>query len=194
MIAQANSQTLTPFGAAAAFIIVSLIWISPLENENWMQGSVYGFGFVPREEISRIGAALRDASRPDEEVLAPAFICFQANRRELIRFPEEYGVLREAEAEFAQDGFLAARAHLGSENFFQLIGETAHFWRDPIIESMQNGKLNAIVPDSPIQLLPLVTPPLFQPPDYPQMLLDNGFKPAAQTEQFILWKRESPTR
>ncbi|HVN29157.1 MAG TPA: hypothetical protein VMT64_11750, partial [Candidatus Binataceae bacterium] len=194
MIAQANSQTLVPVGASAAFIVISLLWISPLENENWMQGSVYGFGFVPREEISRIGAALRDASRPDEEVLAPAFICFQANRRELIRFPEEYGVLREAEAEFAQDGFLAARAHLGSENFFQLIGETAHFWRDPIIESMQNGKLNAIVPDSPIQLLPLVTPTLFQPPDYPQMLLDNGFKPAAQTEQFILWKRESPTR
>ena len=37
-------------------ILISLLWIAPLENENWMQGSVYGFGFVPREEVSRIGA------------------------------------------------------------------------------------------------------------------------------------------
>ena len=190
IIEQANAQALMPLGASLAFIIISLIWIAPLENENWLQGSVYGFGFVPRAEVSRIGAALREASGADRDVLAPAFICFQANRRELIRFPEEYGVLREAEAEFAQDGFAATREHLGGENFFQLLADTAHFWREPIIESIRDGKLDAIIPDSSIQLLPLVTPPLLQPPPYPELLVDNGFKPAAQTDHFVLWKRE----
>jgi hypothetical protein len=185
-----GSQRWLPLAGCGVFILISILWIAPLENENWMQGSVYGFGFVPREEVSRLGAALHDASRPDEEVLAPAFISFQANRRELIRFPETYGVLREAEQEFHRDGFAAARAHLGQENFFQLIGETAHFWRDPIMQSIQDGKLNAIVPDSPIQLLPLVIPPVLLPADFPQIMVDSGFRPVFRTDHFVLWQRK----
>jgi len=186
----ADSQAWIRLAGCMLFFLVSISWIAPLENENWLQGSVYGFGFVPRDEVARIGAALHAASRPDEDVLAPAFICFQANRRELIRFPETYGVLREAELEYQRDGFAAARAHLGQENFFRLIGETSHFWREPIIKSIQDGKLNAIIPDSPMQLLPLVLPPVLLPADFPQLLVDNGFKPVSQTDHFILWQRK----
>ncbi len=189
-VASKDSHTWRRLAGCTAFIIISILWISPIENENWMQGSAYGFGFVPREEVSRIGAALHDASRPDEDVLAPSFIAFQANRREMIRFPETYGVLREAELEYERDGFAAARAHLGHENFFQLIAETSHYWRDPIIKSIQDGKLNVIIPDSPIQLLPLVLPPVLLPADFPQVLVDNGFRPTAQTEHYILWQRK----
>jgi Dolichyl-phosphate-mannose-protein mannosyltransferase len=185
-----DRQSWMPLAGCGVFILISILWIAPLENENWMQDSVYGFGFVSREEVARIGAALHDASRPDEEVLAPAFISFQANRRELIRFPETYGVLREAELEYQRDGFAAARAHLGQKNFFRLIAETAHFWRDPIIKSIQDGKLNAIVPDSPIQLLPLVIPPVLLPADFSQVLVDNGFRPVSRTDHFILWERK----
>lgn len=188
--ASKDSRALMRLVGCGVFILVSLLWIAPLVNENWYQGSVYGFGFVPREEVSRIGAALHDASGPDDDVLAPAFIAFQANRREMIRFPETYGVLREAELEYQRDGFMAARAHLGQENFFQLIAETAHFWRDPIIKSIQDGKLSAIIPDSEIQLLPLVIPPVLLPPTFPQTLVDEGFKPVLQTEHFILWQRK----
>jgi hypothetical protein len=109
----------------------------------------------------------------------------------MIRFPETYGVLREAELEYEHDGFAAARAHLGSENFFKLIADTAHFWRDPIIKSIQDGKLNAIVPDSQVQLLPLVLPPVMLPADFPQILVDGGFQPVFQTDHFILWQRKS---
>jgi len=196
MIAQAqivsdDSQARIRLAGCALFILISLVWIAPLENQNWLQGSVYGFGFVPRDEVSRIGAALHDTSAPEEDVLAPAFICFQANRRELIRFPETYGVWREAELEYQRDGFARARDHLGHENFFRLIAETGHFWRDPIIQSIQAGKLNAIIPDSPIQLLPLVLPPVLLPADFPQVLVDNGFRPVSQTDHFVLWKRAS---
>jgi len=189
MIDQFQTESWMGLAACTVFILISIFWIAPIENENWMQGSVYGFGFLPRDEVSRIGIALHDASRPDEDVLAPAFICFQANRPELIRFPETYGVLREAELEYDRDGFAQARAHLGNENFFRLIAETGHFWRDPIIKSIQDGKLNAIILDSPIQLLPLVLPPVLLPADVAQVLVDNGFRPVSQTEHFVLWKR-----
>jgi hypothetical protein len=68
----------------------------------------------------------------------------------------------------------------------------AHFWREPIIKSIQDGKLNAIIPDSPVQLLPLVLPPVLLPADFPQVLVDNGFRPGSQTDDFVLWKR-NPT-
>lgn len=176
--------------ACVVFILLSITFIAPLVNENWLQGSVYGFGFVPRDEISRIGAALHDATRIDDDVVAPAFICFQANRREFIRFPETYGVEREAELEYRRHGFARARAHLGRENFFSLIAQTVHFWRDPLIASIREGRLNAVIPDSQIQLMPLVVPPVMLPPAFPQVLVDNGFLPVMQTEHFILWQRK----
>ena len=190
--ASKDSRARLGLAGCAVYILISLLWIAPLENENWMQGSVYGFGFVPREEVSHIGSALHDASRPDEDILAPSFIAFQANRRQMIRFPETYGVLREAELEYERDGFAAARAHLGGENFFKLIADTAHFWRDPIIKSIQDGKLNAIVPDSSIQLLPLVIPPVLLPADFPKLLVDSGFQPLFQSDDFVLWQRKQP--
>ena len=176
-------------GASAIFVVLSLIWIAPLVNENWGQGAVYGFGFIPRAEISQLGLALNKSSRPGEEVVAPAFLCFQAHRRELIRFPETYGVLREAELEYRRDGLGAARAHLGSENFFGLIVRTAHFWRDPILDSIRAGKVSAVIPDSPIQLLPLVIPPQLMPPDLGATLAQSGLRPTLETDHFVLWSR-----
>ena len=93
-----------------ALLAICLLWLSPIINENWLHGAVYGFGFVPRSEIPQLADALRAASKPDDDVIAPSFICFEANRRELIRYPETYGVYREAKAEYERDGFFAALA------------------------------------------------------------------------------------
>lgn len=187
-----NRESALWLGASAILLLISLIWIAPLVNENWGQGAVYGFGFIPRAEISQLGLALRKSSRREDEVVAPAFLCFQAHRRELIRFPETYGVLREAELEYQRDGLKAARARLGSENFFGLIVATAHFWRDPILTSIRSGKVSSVIPDSPIQLLPLVIPPQLMPPDFGAILAESGLRPTLETEHFVLWSRAPP--
>ncbi len=168
--------------AGIALIAIFLFWLAPLRNENWLHGSVYGFGFVPRAEISQLADALRVASKPDEDVVAPSFICFEAGRKELIRYPETYGVYREAKAEFDRDGFLAARRHLGKVDFFQLIVDTRHFWTEQIRDAIASGKVSAVISDSPIQLLPLV----LIPDDF---LTQNGFRPTLVTEHFALWTR-----
>ena len=165
-----------------ALIAISLVWIAPLINENWLHGAVYGFGFVPRAEISQLAVALRAASKPDEDVIAPSFVCFEAGRRELIRFPETYGVYREAKLEYERDGFLAARRHLGSADFFQLISDTRHFWTQQMRDAIAGGKVSAVISDSPIQLLPLV----LVPEDF---LTSNGFHVALTTDHFTLWSR-----
>jgi Dolichyl-phosphate-mannose-protein mannosyltransferase len=169
----------------AALILISLIWIAPLVNENWLHGAVYGFGFVPRAEISQLADALRAASKPEDDVIAPSFICFEANRRELIRYPETYGVYREGKAEYARDGFVAARRRLGTADFFQLISDTRHYWTDQMRDAIAGGKVSTVISDSPIELLPLV----LVPEDF---LSSNGFRPVLATDHFTLWTRTPP--
>jgi Dolichyl-phosphate-mannose-protein mannosyltransferase len=166
----------------AALILISLIWIAPLINEDWLHGSVYGFGFVSRTEISKVADALRAASKPTDDVIAPSFICFEANRRELIRYPETYGVYREAKAEYDRDGFFAARHRMGATDFFQLISDTRHYWTDEMRAAIASGKVSAVISDSPIQLFPLV----LVPEDF---LTSNGFRPTLITDHFTLWTR-----
>ena len=176
------SQRWQRLAGDAALIVGFLIWIAPLINENWLHGAVYGFGFAPRAEISQLADALRAASKPGDDVIAPSFVCFEAGRRELIRYPETYGVYREAKAEYERDGFFAARQKLGAADFFQLISDTRHFWTEQMRDAIADGKVPAVISDSPIQLLPLV----LVPEDF---LSSNGFRPTLTTDHFVLWTR-----
>ncbi|HYL60900.1 MAG TPA: hypothetical protein VEU51_18690 [Candidatus Acidoferrales bacterium] len=174
-------------GGGLALIAIFLIWLTPLVNENWLHGSVYGFGFVPRAEIAQLAAGLRDSSKPGDDVVAPSFICFEAARRELVRYPETYGVYRLAKTEYDRDGFAAARRHLGNADFFQLIAETRGAWTAEMRDAIASGKVAAVINDSPIQLLPLV----LIPDDF---LAANGFRRVMATEHFTLWaKAPSPS-
>ncbi len=167
--------------SACLFVVVSLVWISPLENQNWLHGSVYGFGFMPRSQIARIATAIRNGSAPGENVIAPSFLCFQANRPELIRFPETYGVYRNARAEVEKYGFFKAREMLDREDFFNLIVKTSGYWTTQIKQAVTRGTVRVVVPDSPIQLLPLVFVP-------PEVLAKSGYRPVLETQYFIVWQ------
>ncbi|HEY9158070.1 ArnT family glycosyltransferase [Candidatus Binatus sp.] len=171
----------------AALIAIFLIWITPIVNENWLHGAVYGFGFVPRAEISQLAGALRAVSHPGDDVIAPSFVCFEAGRRELIRYPETYGVYREAKAEYDRDGFFAARRHLGAADFFQIISDTQHFWIEQMRDAIAGGKVSAVISDSPIQMFPLV----LVPEDF---LSSNGFRVVLTTDHFTLWSRTPAPR
>lgn len=168
--------------SGAAVIVLCLVWLTPLVNANWLHGSVYGFGFVPRDEIARLGATVREATRADEEVIAPSFICFEANRRELIRFPETYGVYREGRAALEREGFFAARRRLGHASFAGLIQSTAQYWTDDMRAAIDSGSVSVVVSDSPIQPLPIVFVP-------EGLLVADGFRPIATTEHYVVWKR-----
>ena len=172
-------------GGGGLLILACLLILTPLVNENWLHGAVYGFGFVPRDEISQIAAAVNRATAPGDNVIAPSFICFEANRPELIRYPELYGAYREARAIYERNGFLVARRQLGGANFFTLIGETAHYWTDPIKDAVAKRQVKIVISDSLIQLLPLVLVP-------PQLLADSGYRPVLRTEHYTVWELEAP--
>jgi hypothetical protein len=165
-------------------VMVCLLLLTPLVNENWLRNSVYGFGFVPHDEISRIAATVRGATHPNDNVIAPSFICFEANRPQLIRYPELYGAYREAKAVYQRDGFWTARQQLGAANFFSLISDTAHYWTDPINDAVAKRQVKIVISDSPIQLLPLVLV-------RPELLASSGYRPILRTEHYTVWEVES---
>ena len=165
------------------FVGACILWLTPLINENW-HASVYGFGFVDRSELRALSDGLSSVSAPDEEVIAPSLICFLAQRRELIRYPETYGVYREAEQQFTKYGFFEARRRLANADFFELIGASAHYWSEPMRQAIDDGEVNAIIADSSIQMMPLVS-------FGPSVLIKSGFAPYLRTEHFVLWQRVS---
>ncbi len=164
-------------------IVVSLAWLTPLINQNWLHGSVYGFGFIERAEVAELAAAIDRSSAAGQEIIAPSFLCFEANRIELIRFPETYGVYRNAQEAVAREGFIAARRELGGQDFFGLIAETAHFWTGRIRAAIAARRVPVVISDSPVQMLPLVEIP-------PDFLAANGYRPILRTAHFTLWAIE----
>ena len=173
--------------ACAAVIAAALLWVTPLRNESWERRSVYGFGFMPRDEIRTLARALREATNAREEVIAPSFIAFEANRLQLIRYPENYGVIREAESLYRAEGFDVARARLGQEDFFDLITRTSNIWNDEVVRGIAiGGPVNAVILDTPIQLLPLVNAS-------EEALAQRQFRPAVRTTHYTLWLRDSTT-
>ena len=180
MAEQHNSADWRWIIGGGVLIVVCLAWLTPLINENWLRGSVYGFGYVPRAEVAELAAAIDRASAPGDEIIAPSFLCFEANRIELIRFPETYGVYREARTEFAKDGFVAARRRLGNADFFGLIASTSHYWTAEIHDAVAAHRVPVVISDSPLQLLPLVDVP-------PEFLASSGYRPLLRTEHFTVW-------
>jgi hypothetical protein len=173
----------------ASSILLSIFVVAPLVNENWLRGSVYGFGFMPRSEIVAIASVIRSHSPLNEPIIAPAFLAFEANRSLLIAFPETYGVYRQAKENYNREGFGRARDSLGRADFFELIGGTAHWWSDQMKQAIVDRRVNVVVPDSQIQLLPIVRAPLA--PVGVDFLLANGFSPALRTEHYTVWARAS---
>ena len=66
-----------------------------------------------RDEVSRIGSRCMMRAVQTRMSSRPRSSAFRPIGARLIRFPETYGVLREAELEYDRDGFAQARAHLG---------------------------------------------------------------------------------
>src|SRR5262249_3015351 len=169
--------------AGAAVVVVCLLWITPLDNESALRGSVYGFGFVARRELAQVASAVGEATEAGDEVSAPSFIAFEACRLQAVRYPENIGVMKAGDALRQSVGFREARERFGAKSFFDLINETSDIWNQEVIRALApGGRVNAMIPDSPIQLLPLVNAS-------PAALSERGFHVAQQTEHFTLWLR-----
>jgi hypothetical protein len=133
--------------------------------------------------LAELASALKEATAPNEAVIAPSFIAFEANRLQAIRFPENLGVMQAGDDLRRSVGFWEARQRFGTRSFFDLINDTSSIWTQQVVRGIApGGPVNAMIPDSPIQLLPLVNAS-------PEALSARGFRVALHTDHFALWLR-----
>ena len=168
--------------AALLFTALCLAGPTPLRNENWERDSIYGFGYLPRAELALLAGALREASAPADPVVAPAFLCFEAGRRPLIRFPETWGVYRDVRERALRDGWWRAWRDTARAGFFERIGATARHWQQPLEAALRSGAVEVVVPDSERMLEAIVGPP-------PERLRELGFRPGLRSQHFVVWRR-----
>ena len=178
----ASARDLAWTTAGGAFAIACLLGPTPLRNDNWDRDAVYGFGYVARSELRDLADLIRREVPPDGVVVAPAFLCFEANRRPLIRYPETAGVLADGQRRVARDGFAATRRALADADFFERIGRTSSAWMTELMTALREGRVDLLIPDSAHQLVAILGPP-------PAWLREAGLAPVARTEHFAVWQR-----
>jgi hypothetical protein len=180
---EAWSTSWIRLAAGAAVATACLIWLTPFDNEATLRGAVYGFGFVPRAEVAQLAVALDASTGPGDEVIAPAFIAFEAGRLQAVRYPENIGVMATGDELRRSIGFWEAHRRFGTRSFFDLINETSDIWNKQVARAIApGGSVNAMIPDSPVQLLPLVNAT-------PEALAARGFHLTLHTEHFAVWIR-----
>jgi hypothetical protein len=169
----------------AILAVICVVGLPFTERESWLRGSVYGFGFIDRSEVARLADAIRAHSGPDDEIIAPAFAAFEANRVMAVRFPETYGVYRAARKSIDEIGFSRARSEMGNSDFADLIARTATYWTSIMRKSVEDKRASVVVNDSPLQLVALVRFPDSE-------LSAHGYQPVARTEHYVVWARIKP--
>jgi len=113
--ATARSVTRTKALVCGGLAGLLLLFVSPLRNLNWQagDGSRYGFGYRDRSEIEGTALYVRAHSQSSDVVATPPIIAFQANRRELIPYPEIAGVVERMTASVRERGYIATLGDAG---------------------------------------------------------------------------------
>ena len=158
-----------------------LLWITPLDNEAGLRGSAWiRLRSAPRAVGPRGRAPRRDRSRRRGDRALVHRLRGEPARRSVAL---KTGVMTAGDELRRSVGFRQARERMGHKNFFELINETSDIWNQAVIRAIApGGQVNAMIPDSTIQLLPLVDAS-------PAALSERGFHLALQTEHFTLWLR-----
>jgi hypothetical protein len=168
-------------GAVLLFVIVV-----PLPHANWGPGagSGFGFGYRDRAEIDRVAAYVRSKTAPGALVAMPPILAFQANRPELITYPELAGTMMTLGREVKAKGFATTlkTSEVGQRMFWDEVAASRDVWLPDLAEAIQARRLGAVINFSPADLFPV---PLIDVPD--QALRAAGYVPGLVTEHYTVW-------
>lgn len=176
--------------AALAGAAVLLMFVTPLRHANWGPGaaSAYGFGYRDRAEIDRAASFVRTHTSPGEPVAMPPILAFQANRPELVVYPELAGTIMTLEREVKEKGILNAlrTTEVGQAMFWDEVNASREVWLPTLATAITHRQVGAVINFSPADLFPV---PLIDVPDAP--LRASGYSPALVTEHYVVWIAEN---
>jgi hypothetical protein len=151
--------------AAAITAVLLLAFVIPIRNLNWGVDSVHGFGYRDRREIAELAEVVRSHSAPSDPIAVPPIIAFEANRLELVTYPELAGMLRALEEETARVGYwpiLMGRSRLRGQDFWDAVAESRRLWLPQLADAISSRRTPVVINSSPADLFPV---PLIDVPE-----------------------------
>jgi hypothetical protein len=78
------------------FVTLALACVSAVlaVRDQWSREWYFGLRQISRSEIATVAETVREHTAPDEKIIAPAAICVEAKRQNLIHYRELEGLLR----------------------------------------------------------------------------------------------------
>jgi hypothetical protein len=172
--------------AAIAGAALLLVFVAPIRHASWGPGtaSAYGFGYRDRAEIDRVASFVRAHTTPGEPVATPPILAFQANRPELVVYPELAGTIMTLEREVAAKGIVGAlrTTDVGQAMFWDEVSASRDVWLPTLAAAVAQQRVGAVINFSPADLFPV---PLIDVPDAP--LRAAGYSPRMVTEHYVVW-------
>ncbi|MDE3155398.1 MAG: glycosyltransferase family 39 protein [Acidobacteriota bacterium] len=176
-------------GAAAVAAIVTLallVFVTPVRHEGWGPGasSAYGFGYRDRSEIDQVAAFIRARTSPGERVAVPPILAFQANRPELVVYPELAGTMMQLQAQVTAQGWLRTwrQSDIGKKMFWDEVAASRDAWLPMLARAIEQHTVGAVVDFSPDDLFPV---PLIDVPA--PTLRQYGYTPGLATTHYQVW-------
>lgn len=174
-------QFLLPFSLAAAALLL-LASVVPLKNANWVMGGAYGFGYIPRKDVTEISAFIRENTAPADLLLLPQHIAAESGRETVIsETMDTPGLIGWVEEKRKNKAGL--REILGMAKFktyTQMTREVSELgWRSAA-SLLKQGKIKYVV---------LTTVPADNCPFPAQYLSSLGYAPARRFGGYEAWGR-----
>jgi len=171
---------------AVAAAIGLLAFVTPIDHPGWGPGawSGYGLGYRDRTEIDRIAAFIRARTTPAQRVAVPPIIAFEANRPELVVYPELAGTMMEIERDVTKRGvwWTLRRSGIGRDVFWNEVASSREVWQPRLLAAIRQHRIGAVVDSSPADLFPV---PLIDVPD--AALREAGYAPTLTTQHYTVW-------
>jgi len=129
------------------WLVLCLLWISPIRPSVRHRGAIYGFGFQSRDEIATVARAIRKNSRPNDRIAAPALIAVAADRMKLIAYRELAGELAAIRAAWEEGGLEAALKLSREGRLFSKVQDSRVGWEAEIAQAIREHRLALVVND-----------------------------------------------
>jgi hypothetical protein len=174
--------------ACAALAAALLLFVSPIRNLNWEagDGSPFGFGYRDRREIETAASYVRNHSAPDDAVATPPIVALEANRREVVPYPEIAGEIQAIADAVRREGYVKALGDptLGRGTFWESVEESGRLIAPRLADAIRRREPAIVINDSPDDLMPVqfVDIP-------PEDLKAAGYALESVTPHYEIWLR-----
>lgn len=161
----------------AIYILLGLFYFTLWKD--YPPGNLYGFGFMPEEEVREVVGFIKGNTIPSEKVLVPDFFAMESQRQNIFNCIEARGVYLWLKEGLKENRLLELRDHARGRTFQQMVEETKHYWLDELKESMSHGQPRLLVTSK--------KPSLSYPYLEPATLKEKGYTMAMKSKFFYGW-------